>query len=85
MRNMAKYGIWGAPNMVKWGVPKNILQNAIQNSNELSLCQWDLPVRIYDQISPISPLLLQCKTSKWQQEPIDASIFYNTEIILWHF
>ena len=30
----AKYGIWGAyagaPNMVKWGVPGKILQNAVQ-------------------------------------------------------
>ena len=30
----ANYGIWGAylgaPNMVKWGVPEKILQNAVQ-------------------------------------------------------
>ena len=31
---MAKYGIWraylGEPNMVKWGIPEKILQNAVQ-------------------------------------------------------
>ena len=30
----ANYGIWGAylgaPNMVKWGVPEKVLQNAVQ-------------------------------------------------------
>ena len=33
MAKYAKYGIWGAyagaPNMVKWGVPGKILQNAV--------------------------------------------------------
>ena len=32
--NMAKYGIWpvylGEPNMIEWGIPEQILQNAVQ-------------------------------------------------------
>ena len=49
MPNIAKYAKYakyaylgaylGAPNMVKWVVPEKILQNAIQSSDELSLCQ----------------------------------------------
>ena len=28
--NMAKYAYFGTTNMVKWGVPEKILQNAVQ-------------------------------------------------------
>ena len=36
----------GTPNMVKWGIPEKILQNAVK-----TLCQKDPPVKSYDQIS----------------------------------
>ena len=49
MPNMAKYAKYaylgaylGVPNMVKWGVPEKILQNAVQT-------RWSL-VKSYDQI-----------------------------------
>ena len=29
-RSLAKYAYLGAPNMVKWGLPEKILQNAVQ-------------------------------------------------------
>ena len=36
MAKYAKYGIWGpylgVLNMVKWGVPRKILQNAVQTN-----------------------------------------------------
>ena len=44
---LAKYAYLGTPNMVQWGVPEKILQNAVA----LTLCQYDPPVKSYDQIS----------------------------------
>ena len=42
---LAYFGAYlGAQNMVKWGVPEKVLQNA------LTLGQLDLPVKSYDRI-----------------------------------
>ena len=35
----------GMPNMVKWGVPEKILQNAVP-----TFCQKDPPIKSYDLI-----------------------------------
>ena len=81
----AKYGqicIFGAyesaPNMVKWGVPEKILQNAVQT-------HWPCvnrtpPVKSYDQISCLSDFPVESELSKYRS----ANLAYAVrKLVVW--
>ena len=68
MAKYAKYGSWGtylgAPNMVKWGVPEKILQNAVQTRWSLVNRTLQSKVMTKSHFWLISPCILPCKIGK---------------------
>ena len=76
--DLAKYaclGLYlGAPNMVKWGVPEKILQNAVQTRWSQVNRTLQSKVMAKSNFWPISPLQLQCKTKNCLHNCVYGSI-----------